>query len=359
MKYPEFKKYSSIENITREKTLMQIHKMGFDADDVLWTVNEKFHGSNFSLILKRDENSDIQIIPGKRSSVLDPNDNFFSYRRALTEDLKSELVRCFQLFEAFGNMTSMQWYGEIVGGLYDAEGVERIPGATRVQKEVQYHPDNKIVFYDCVVQNGDSRLMLDQDFLEDIFAKNIKSGYFAKSLFTGTFHEAVEFSKKTYDQPTLAPQIWDLPEIEGNIREGNVLKPVIPKFFSCGSRVILKHKNETFKERHVKIRQKKKDIQSNFSPETMKLVSVLDEFITENRLNAVLSKIGDNLTHKDFGKILHDMFEDIIEDFKKEEEEMVNLLEQNYKTVSKLTKSNVAIFIRERFINIIDRSKSV
>jgi len=349
--HPEFKRYSSIDNITREKCILQIYKLGYSKPDIMWTVSEKFHGSNFSVILKYDKNGEFKIVPAKRSAVLGLSDNFFSFQNALNP-IKEELKTLFDGLHNTTELSAIQLYGELVGGRY--EGCKSGPISSLVQKEVQYHPDNRIIFFDCVIIDEEARFFMDADTLEELVARIMPSAYFAKSLFTGTFEEAMEFSKTQYDKPTLASEMFTLTPIENNIREGHVLKPVIARFHACGGRIILKHKNKAFKERHDKKGKKKlKELPLGI----LSIINTLNEFITEQRLNNVLSKIGE-VTSKDFGRILGDFTDDIIEDFKKEEEDLVEEFELNFKLVSKRLKTNVAIFLRDRFLNVLDRQEN-
>lgn len=359
-KHPEFKKYSSLENHYRDKFILNVRQQGLTDPNIMWSVTEKFHGSNFSVIVKRNENGEVVLVPAKRSGVIGPTDNFFSYQRALTP-LKDELVSLFEYCEETSiyrtqEHFSLQLYGELVGGKYG--DMVSPPQASRVQKEVQYHPDNKIVFFDIRENIDDESILLDVTTFEKLMVSRVPSAHIAKSLYTGKFEDAYEYSKRTYGTSTTASDLFDLPKLEDNIREGNVLKPLLPHYLKCGSRVIIKHKNEVFKERHDKKsrgpRTPKEEVK--LGPELVNLLNTLETFITKPRLNNVISKIGE-ITSKDFGKILNDMTEDVLVDFKKEEEELIPLLESDFTLISKTLKGNIAQFIKPQFLNLIDGSK--
>ena len=359
-KHPEFKKYSSLENHYRDKFILNVRQQGLTDPNIMWSVTEKFHGSNFSVIVKRDEDGKVVLVPAKRSCVIGPSDNFYSYQRALAP-VEAELMRLFEYIEeteidSNSSHFSLQFYGELVGGKYG--DMVSPPQASRVQKEVQYHPDNKIVFFDIRENVNDMSVLLDVTTFENLMTSFVPSAHIAKSLFVGKFEDAFKYSKRTYGTSTTASDLFDLPKLEDNIREGNVLKPLLPAYLKCGSRVIIKHKNEVFKERHDKKSREPRTPKEEvvLGPELVNLLNTLETFITEQRLNNVISKIGE-ITSKDFGKILSDMTEDVLVDFKKEEEELIPLLESDFTLISKTLKGNIAQFIKPQFLNLIDGSK--
>jgi Rnl2 family RNA ligase len=129
-----------------------------------------------------------------------------------------------------------------------------------------------------------------------------------------------------------------------------VIRPVNPKFLGCGSRVILKSKNEKFSE-------KSKEKKPNLKPLSENLQKIVDDiscYVTENRLRNVLSHIG-TVTKKDFGKIMGVFVKDIMDDYMKDFGDTLNTLEKiDRKSVNKLINSMAANLIRSNFLNIVD-----
>lgn len=108
-------------------------------------------------------------------------------------------------------------------------------------------------------------------------------------------------------------------EIEENLSEGVVCKPLKELKDKFNSRVIFKKKNEKFSEKSKKERVKKAKELTN---EDINNIDLLDSLINDNRLLSVLSKEFTEPTFKDFGKIMQLFSEDVIKDFEKESEIM-------------------------------------
>jgi len=86
-----------------------------------------------------------------------------------------------------------------------------------------------------------------------------------------------------------------------------------------GLRVLLKSKNAHFAEKKsVKKREPKLFVEPSYSKELNNLLPVSEQYVTENRLNNVVSKIGQISVPKDAGKIIGLFSKDILDDFLKE-----------------------------------------
>ena len=79
------------------------------------------------------------------------------------------------------------------------------------------------------------------------------------------------------------------------------------------------------------------------------------QYVTENRLHAVISKIG-KITDKDFSKLLGLFAQDAIIDYHKERKTDIcdELSNSTIKRINKLINTASASLIRENFVNIID-----
>ena len=108
-----------------------------------------------------------------------------------------------------------------------------------------------------------------------------------------------------------------------------MIRPVVPKFFRNGSRVLIKNKNERFSE-------KKKGGYKGLKLPKVKmndavLQPVLEEmelYVTENRLNNVLSHIGEVDWSKDVFMVMGALSKDVLVDFMKEHGELYDTLEK-------------------------------
>ncbi len=96
----------------------------------------------------------------------------------------------------------------------------------------------------------------------------------------------------------------------------------------------MKNKNEKWSENKKYHRPIK--IEEEVSEKVIQLQNLILNYVTENRLNNVLSKVG-TVTRKDFGKILGMFNKDVVEDFKKDYAEAIDGLEK--KEVKLVTKS--------------------
>ena len=117
----QFKKYNSIDNSYREKTVRYIKQGGFDK--VPWVAQEKIHGCNMSFIIDDDG----KISCAKRSGFIKEGENFFNY------ELVKEKYQ--QSFNDFYKDKGGGWifYGELYGGGYDHPDVKN-ENVKRIQK---------------------------------------------------------------------------------------------------------------------------------------------------------------------------------------------------------------------------------
>lgn len=162
---------------------------------------------------------------------------------------------------------------------------------------------------------------------------------------------------------TTIPARLGLPPLSGkryegykNLAEGIVIKPVINAYFPKGARVILKKKIDLFseiidikrpdpnkKDRNAKLgtdERLNKEVESlaNTNPEAAErvqwLCSELERYVNRNRLEAVVSKIGEQEVRtkmaRNRGKLIGLLAQDALEDLLK-----VELARQSYDALSK------------------------
>ena len=150
----------------------------------------------------------------------------------------------------------------------------------------------------------------------------------AAPLQIGPLQELLEYDP--FFETTL-PALLGLPYVEDNIAEGIVIKPLEPRFLSNGSRVIIKKKNERFAEitGTKKIsKPKNQPLPSTSlaggSPLYGELVEDLKRYMNQNRLDAVISKIG-TVTSRDLPRLKGLLARDALEDFEKLSEDYEKL----------------------------------
>lgn len=332
-----FKKYSSIENSYRQKFLNSIVEQG--KSDGEWTVSEKVHGANFSFVV-----GEHGIKFAKKSEFIKSDEEFFNYKlivvkyeenvKALTEYIKASR----------SDVEQVTIYGEIFGGNYPHPDVESDNEVSAVQKEVHYSPNIDFYTFDIMLNSED---YLSVDDANELFEKF--NFLYAKTLFRGTLHECLDFEK---EYVTSIPTMLGLPTIEGNVGEGNVIKPVEPKFLWSGSRVIVKNKTAKFSEKKNKAPRVKTDIK--LTEEAERLLGEMSCLVTENRLRNVLSHHG-QVGQKDFGLIMGKLNKDVIEDFMKDfKDEFMALDKKERQLITKDVGKQNAELLRINFLNIID-----
>lgn len=324
----EFKKYSEIENTYRTKIIDDIRNHGYDSPDNVWTITEKVDGSNLSFWVKEGI-----ITPARRTGFLESDENFYNYQTVL-EKYRDKLVRLASIVPS----STVIVYGELFGGSYNHPDVLKDLKAKRVQDRIQYCPHNDFYVFDIYIMDENSKFnsfYLSHSMLEALCEN--EGLLYAKSIFTGTFDECLKFDNRFI---TTIPAIFDLPPIENNYAEGVVIKPNDPLYFKNGDRVILKNKIEEFAE-ITKIPKEKEPL----PPEVTSAIGRLNNYITESRYYAVVSKLGE-VTIKDFSYIMKEYTADIMKDFIKDYLEYLELPKEVQKQITKAMGKSAADVIR-------------
>lgn len=335
----KFKKYSSIENSYRQKEVnsIQIH---FPKETFI--VTEKIHGANFSFHVNSEG-----VRCAKRTAFIgeDALAGFYS-SDVVYNRYKESAKKVYQEFiKDNPDIVSVSIYGELFGGSYPHPDVEKLD-VKRVQKKVYYNNDVDFLMFDIYVTfssgNGEFVDMNYLPYIEEITEfKNVPV------LFKGTLAECLEYEN---EYPSKVPSMYGLPEIEGNTCEGNVIKPIDHCVFPNGSRVILKNKNASFRE---KAEMKQIKIPDPLPEHVIRLQKEGYKYITDNRLSNVLSKYG-TVDQKEFGKLLGALSKDVIEDFIKDFPEFSELDKKEQRQVTRFINGECGNLIRPNFLNIID-----
>ena len=327
----KFKKYGSIENYYRQKTINHILESDLCSGE--WVQLLKIHGANYSFSCDGAE-----VKRGKRSSFLG-DEKFYGDHNF---DYSENVMDLFYYLEKIFNCSVITVYGEIFGGVYNHPDVPKIAGFTKVQQQIHYCPENRFACFDIEV---DGKPLWWDDVVR--FCEMFKIPL-VPELARGYFADLVQ-ADVVFPDPL--HKEFGLPTIENNDAEGWVLKPVQERRFYNEERVILKGRNPKFSDQN-KVKKTPNITVLSDAGNIMK--DVLISFINENRLKNVISH-GDTITQKDFGKLMgllsQDAFSDFLKDYK-EPFELLELKEQNQ--VKKLMNKEAGDVIRPNFVDIID-----
>lgn len=333
-----FKTYNSIENAYQARVIDQIRIQGFG--DEVFIVQEKVHGANFSFFT---DGKEIKI--AKRTDFIKEDEKFYNAHHML-EQYCEKVIGLFQKVKAiFPETETVVIYGELFGGGYKHKDIEPVKGAVKVQKGVEYAPQNEFYAFDIKL-NGIT--YLDTDLSNEIFKE---TGFFyAKIIFQGTLEEALRFPNAFESK---IPGWLGLPEIEDNMCEGTIVKTLKTKYFGNGSRVILKNKNEKWTEKSKMVRKDRtaqKEV--HFSETAHEIWNEIQQYATANRLHAVTSKIGE-FEPKIMGKVIGLFAQDILEDFEKDFPNVFSTIEkEEQKRINKKLNALAITCIKEEFITL-------
>ena len=270
----KFNKFTSIENSYREKYIAILRSLNFI--NVKWVVTEKIDGANFSFITD-----------GKVVSVASRNElsNGDFYHSQTVIDRYTDKVMDLKNIH-FGDAKQIQVYGELFG-----------PG---IQSKVFYGEEKDYMAFEIQADG----IVVDAD----ISAGLLSLVGIPQPPCFGTFDnldDALELSNifvsKVFDELHPGESCCQF-ELGENDAEGLVIRPVKVLYTPNDKRVLIKNKNPKFSEK----KKKKKTSEPN------PWVDIANQYVTLNRLDAVLSKEGE-LTNKDFGRVIRLMSNDVIE----------------------------------------------
>jgi Rnl2 family RNA ligase len=303
-----FNKYNSIENSYNTKFIEKIYDNGYHKEE--WLAMEKIHGANFSIIVC---NNGVSYC--RRTDILKDNEGFFNYQTVVKPNEKKYIEIFEYLKVEHENLVQIQIYGEIFGGKYTHAEVSKNTKVSQVQGEICYHPDVKFIIFDISYKKLDDEYItyISHDEVIDIAKKY--DLMCSEILHRGSFDDLLKLNPLF---ETTVPSLFGLPKINNNVAEGYVLKPNRNIFFKCGSRVIIKHKNDVFKEKNpenktVERNQNSLDVDKK----------IMFSYLNENRLASVKSKLTDEENNnKEF--VIAKLIDDAIEDITKEHEREFN-----------------------------------
>lgn len=281
----EFVKYPSLTNSYKQDFIDYCVNFGFDKE-CTWYVTEKVHGANFAFYVNPVLE---EVRCAKRTSFLTKLEDFYNAGYVKGKYQESAI----SLGKHFGRPTVI--YGELCGGYYDGKST-----GMKVQKEVQYCPHNEFIVFDIVVDNE----MLSP---EEIQMLCWEHGLIpAPLIFQGSLQDALAVPN-SYTS-LVGPKYFGLPELEDNIAEGTVIKPWPIVRDIRGNLIMFRNKNDRFSEK----KHTPKVVPTEMTGDLLRIYNTMLNYVTENKLNAVISKVGKE--PKFFPKIRGLFLQDILED---------------------------------------------
>lgn len=334
----EFKKYNSIENSYQDDFISSIIEQAFG--DLDYVIQEKVHGANLSFITDGQT-----ILSAKRTELIPDSEHFFN-SKIVQENHKDRILALHtSVSKQFGTKT-VTIFGELFGGAYPHPNVPKDDNAKLVQRGIYYCPTNDFFAFDILLDNDK---YLDVETASGLFEQ---FGFiYAKTLFKGSLKDCLTYSNSF---KTTIPNNFGLPELEGNLCEGVVIRPTQPQFLRNGSRVLIKNKNEKWVENNnfidKAILSKLLHEGEELSEEANFLCEEVYKLITQNRLTNLISKIGEVNPQKDLGKVLGLFNKDALTDFMKNFRDKYDALEKHEsKAVNKFLNKHAGQLINDYF----------
>lgn len=261
---------------------------------VPWAVTEKVHGANFCFVIEADG----MVRGASRRRLLDEDEPFFNWQ-TVRERLKAALVDVAARIagsESNADLSTVSVYGELFGGGYPHPDVLPVPGVSPIQTGVWYAPGIHFAAFDIAVGSGDTKGYVDWERAR-AFLTAAGVPYLAP-LRVGTYEQATDYPIR-FD--STIPSTLGLPPLPvgSNLAEGVVIRPmrevVLPNDGGI-VRPLLKVKIPEFAEDKRFHEAERWDEPSHtHHPAGDPLDRLKWEAynrVTENRLNAALSKVG-------------------------------------------------------------------
>ena len=310
-----------------EKMPTTLKKIGLSAQDFAqldkldWVATEKIHGANFSFTYANGT-----LHYAKRKSILDWNHDFFGFQHVVAR-LEVQIVALFEALSTNYRAQQITIYGELFGGAYPHHEVNKIAHLNAIQTGVYYSPDIHFCAFDIAIISDNDKHYLDYETAVRYFATY--HILHATPLFIGKLSHAMNFNIRIH---STIPKIWNLPPLNDNLIEGIVIKPYqsLPTSWSK-ARPIIKLKNQEFEE-ELKFHEAQKwsyiPKVSTLTEELSFILEELQNYITENRLESAISKIG-AISFEDptrLSEVQLEMLHDTLEDFNENNDDILKQL---------------------------------
>ena len=403
MKSKVFNSYNSIELTTSKRFVNGC--IDYIDKNMKYVITEKIDGSNIGICINLKDHS-IYFI-SRNEFIEDEHNNFYTPMHSYIDRIKLNIDALINnakelLGPTFDKYYTMIIYGEIFGGKYDEPSVKINPNALKVQKRINYTPNNEFLAFDIAflrdktddelrqynerIQSWQEELAICKDDKRiDIVRNNIKMmedrkvkpfclyvDYedFIKLLENSNIKSVpvlaiVDSLTKALSYPeefdSVIYKLYNLPKIEGNQGEGIVIKPIKNQYIFDNQRVILKKKNIKYSENgRANNRLMKEKLNNQYSDSLKELIEKTNDYINQNRLDNVLSKISKQLDSKDFGMIMKMLSQDVIKDLEKDNPELFEIVKNNneeYKSFTKELSKLCTAFLKPIFRDLLDEQK--
>jgi Rnl2 family RNA ligase len=290
-----------------EKTLQDWHKLQ-------WVVTEKVHGANFSFVYEAEK-----LHFAKRKDYLTWQDDFFAFQSVVVR-LEQQILSLFEAIATRIKAEKIVIYGEIFGGSYPHKQVLAVADIQAVQTGVYYCPNIEFCGFDIAIsEESGNKYYLDY---QDVVSYFSEFGiFYARPLFIGKLNDVLDFD--THINSTIPAQ-FGLPELDKNLIEGVVIKPYRHlEQLGDAPRPVVKLKNAEFDEEEQFHQAEKWSWQPDAPSKSEELnfwVQEIRRYLTPNRLNSAISKIGALIAHDNRRKedikaeVLRDTLADFVED---------------------------------------------
>ncbi len=236
----------------------------------------------------------------KRNGFINETENFFNYQL-----IKDKLITGINQLSIILNTENLIVYGELFGGIYPVDSeMKTFINNGCVQKGVYYSPDVNFIVFDIIIvqENGEHSFL---NYYEMERCVKQTQLMYSKALAIDTFSNIIQFNTKI--NSTIPKELGLETLKEGtNIIEGIVIKPIENYIINENdkyTRCLIKIKNKEFLE-----------ISTKTELNEISYKSILIGLINENRLNSVISKIGE-LTNENREEIIDEFVQDVWADY--------------------------------------------
>jgi len=349
-------RYASIESVGNAKML----KMMLDSSrDVEWVATEKVHGANFAF-----ETDGETIEYASRSAKLGAGAEFLASNTTMPP-YHPLVLKAFEIAKSYyPSIQRLLIYGEYFGGWYPLPGQpHQKKGLRKVQTGIAYSPDHHFYPFDVRLDCG---TYLDFDEAKELLAS---AGFplLPEPLQRGSLEDLLAIDVESLE--TTVPDMLGLPPLsEHRIAEGMIIRQA-KECWVGDHRPMLKLKSRAFWECTNQVgvgaRQAQR-IGSSLSAlgvaslsgtleESNSLSTVVDlakNFLTENRIRAVISKDPDLMQERLQPRLEGLFASDIMEDLKKYHEEEVQAVGKEVKDLKKAVRSIARYFVTSTIVAI-------
>ncbi len=245
------------------------------AGSAAWVATEKIHGAQ--LVIATDGR---RVRFGKRKAWLEPDEPFFGWQM-LRAELES---RVRGIFSELGRGAELYLYGELFGGCYPHSAVTALPGLSAVQTGIWYSPTLHWTPFDGLLTGEAEPVFLAHDHLQRLA---VGAGLpVPPQLGLGSRNE---LSTLPVCYASRVSAIFDLPDLEGNVAEGFVLKP--SREMPADRRPLIKHKIPEFNDNRF---DASRPFNAHAHLSVVELLQLSEPMLSPIRLASARSKVGEH-----------------------------------------------------------------